>query len=285
MTDFLGRDQSPLSSDQWDAFDATVVRVAQRTLVGRRFISVFGPLGPGAQVAPNDVYLGRNEGVVDMVGEEECDEIRAGDRRFLPLPIIHKDFMLHWRDLAAATDAGLPIDAGAVASAASYCARSEDELIFLGNAELGYSGLMTVEDHLEAPRSDWAGMGNAFRDVVAAVDRLTGHGYPGPFALAVSTPMYVAMNRMFENTGVLEIDQIKKLTTAGVYVSPVLTEQSAVVVSTGPENLDLVVGVDMRTAFIESSRMNHHFRVLETLVLRIKRPESICVIAGSGAGA
>jgi uncharacterized linocin/CFP29 family protein len=218
-----------------------------------------------------------------MLGEEECDEIRAGDRRYLPLPIIHKDFMLHWRDLAAATDTGLPIDTGAVASAASYCARSEDELIFLGNADLGYAGLMTVEDHLEAPRSDWTGMGNAFRDVVSAVDRLTGRGYPGPFALAVSTPMYVAMNRMFENTGVLEIDQIKKITTAGVFVSPVLTGQSAVVVSTGPENLDLVVGVDMRTAYIESSKMNHHFRVLETLVLRIKRPEAICLIAGAGA--
>jgi uncharacterized linocin/CFP29 family protein len=123
-------------------------------------------------------------------------------------------------------------------------------------------------------------MGNAFRDVVAAVEQLTGYGYPGPFALAVSTRMYVAMNRMFENTGVLEIDQVKKIVSAGVFVSPVLSDPSAVVVASGPENLDLVVGVDMTTGYIESSKMNHHFRVLETLVLRIKRPESICVIAG-----
>jgi uncharacterized linocin/CFP29 family protein len=285
MADFFGRDQSPLSSEQWDAFDATVVRVAQRTLVGRRFISMFGPLGPGTQVAPNDVFLGRNEGVVDMLGEEECDEIRAGSRRFLPLPIIHKDFMLHWRDLASAEESDDPLDVGAVASAASYCARSEDELIFLGNADLGYAGLRNVDNHLDVPHSDWSGMGNAFRDVVAAVEQLTDRGFPGPFALAVSTRSYVAMNRMFENTGVLEIDQIKKIAAAGVFVSPVLPEPSAIVVATGPENLDLVVGVDMRTAYIESSKMNHHFRVLETLVLRIKRPESICVIAGPGANA
>ncbi|HEX3246523.1 MAG TPA: family 1 encapsulin nanocompartment shell protein [Chloroflexota bacterium] len=278
MADFLGRDQSPLTDDQWAAFDETVVSVAHRTLVGRRLISMFGPLGPGAQVAPNDVFLGRNEGVVDTLGEEVCDEIRAGDRRYLPLPIIHKDFMFHWRDLAAAGESGLPLDTGAVASAAAYCARSEDELIFRGNADLGYSGLLNMPDHLEVRGTDWDGMGNAFRDVVAAAEQLASSGFPGPFALAVSTRLYVAMNRMFENTGVLEIDQIKKIVAAGVFVSPVIGQSSAVVVATGPENLDLVVGVDMTTAYIESSRMNHHFRVLETLVLRIKRPEAICVI-------
>ena len=284
MADFLGRDQSPLTPEQWQAFDETVVRVARRSLVGRRFIPMFGPLGLGAQVAPNDIFLGRNEGVVDMLGEEECDEVRAGQRRYLPLPIIHKDFMLHWRDLAEADASGTPVDTGVVASAASFCARSEDELIFLGNQEMGYDGLINVDHHHSVAPSDWSGMGNAFRDVVAAVERLNSDGFSGPFAVVTSTRMFVAMNRIFENTGVLEIDQIKKIATAGVFVTPVLPEPSAAVVATGPENLDLVVGVDMTTAFVESTKMNHHFRVLETLVLRIKRPEAICVLE-TGAGA
>jgi len=284
VADFLGRDQSPLSPSQWESFDDEVVRVARRTLVGRRFIPLFGPLGPGAQVTPNDVFKGRNEGVVDMLGEEEGDEVQADQRRYLPLPIIHKDFMLHWRDLAAASDIGTPLDTGAVASAASYCARAEDSLIFNGNATLGYPGLLTVPGHVRAPQSNWGDMGNGFRDVVAAVEQLHALGFDEPYALIVSTRQFVAMNRMFENTGVLEIDQIKKLMTAGVFVSGILPEPSAVVVSTGAENLDLVVGVDMTTAYVESAKMNHHFRVLETLVLRIKRPESICVIE-SGQGA
>ena len=41
--------------------------------------------------------------------------------------------------------------------------------------------------------------------------------------------------------------------------------------------------LDMRTAYTESSKMNHHFRVLETVVLRIKRPEAICTIEGAPA--
>src|SRR5437764_14523568 len=112
MADFLGRDQSPLTPSQWDSFDDVVVRIARRALVGRRFIPLFGPVGPGFQVAPNDVYKGRNVGVVDMLGEEECDEVLADQRHYLPLPIIHKDFMLHWRDLAGASDVGTPLDTG-----------------------------------------------------------------------------------------------------------------------------------------------------------------------------
>ncbi|HZT09232.1 MAG TPA: family 1 encapsulin nanocompartment shell protein [Chloroflexota bacterium] len=281
MADLLLRDQSPLSESQWTAFDETVIRVARRTLVGRRFIPIFGPLGPGVQVTPNDVYLGRNEGVVDALGEGECDEVRAGDRRYLPLPIVHKDFMVHWRDLAACSDIGAPLDTGPVASAAAFCARTEDELIFLGNGDLGCSGLVTVAEHLRVPLSDWTGMGNAFRDVVAAVDHVRSHGFAGPFALVVSTKLFVAMNRMFENSGVLEIDQIRKIAGSGVFVSPVLPDPTAAVVATGPENLDLVVGIDMTAAYVESSMMNHHFRVLESVALRIKRPEAICVLERS----
>lgn len=284
MADPLGRDQSPLDVAQWQAFDNVVVQVARRGLVGRRFIPLFGPLGPGFQVAPNDVFLGRNTGVVDMLGEEECDEVRASERRYVQLPIVHKDFMLHWRDLEEAEATGSPIDTGAVASAAAYCARSEDELIFNGNKNLGFSGLLGVEGRLTTAQSDWSAMGNAFSDVVTAVEQLTARGFSGPFALVVSTRMFVSLNRMFENSGLLEIDQVRKLIGAGVYVTPVLPEPSAVVVASGPENMDLVVGIDMTTAFIETTKMNHHFRVLETLALRIKRPEAICVIErGPGA--
>jgi uncharacterized linocin/CFP29 family protein len=281
--DLLGREQSPLTEAQWRSFDDTVVQVARRTLVARRFIPLFGPLGAGTQVAPNDVFLGQTEGVVDVLGEAEGAEVRLGQRQYLTLPIIYKDFMIHWRDLAGAPEIEAPMDLGAVAAAASLCARSEDELIFLGRADLGHAGLATVDDRLRVTASDWAGMGNAFRDVVAAVEQLTARGFPGPFAVATSTRMYVAMNRMFENSGVLEVDQIKKLAAAGVYVAPVLPEPSALVVATGPENLDLVVGVDMTTAYLESTGMNHHFRVLETLTLRIKRPDAICVIEAGGA--
>jgi uncharacterized linocin/CFP29 family protein len=283
MSDFLGRNQSPLTPEQWTAFDDIVVNIARRTLVGRRMLDVFGPLGPGYQVAPNERFQGRTVGAIDMLGEADCNEIAASGRVYLPLPILHKDFMIHWRDLEEANQTGMPLDNGAAASAASFCARLEDEVIFNGHQELGYDGLRNVPGRLTVIQSDWSIMGNAFRDITSAVEQLSSGGFSGPFAVAVSPRMLVAMNRMFENTGVLEIDQVRKLALAGVYVTPVLPDPSVVVVATGPENLDLVMGLDMTAAYLTTDKMNHHFRVLETLVLRIKRPEAICTIEATGS--
>ncbi|MBV8087800.1 MAG: bacteriocin family protein [Chloroflexi bacterium] len=280
MSDYLGRAEAPLTEAQWADLDRTVVDVARRTLVGRRLVHVFGPLGPGAQVAPNDRDHGRSTGVLDMLGEAGGDEVASAGRVYLPLPILHKDFMIHWRDLEEALAAGQPLDTGAAASAAAYCARLEDELIFNGRPEMGYDGLRNVAGRGTIQQSDWSSMGNAFRDVTSAVEQLASKGFSGPFAVAVSPRMLVAMNRMFENTGVLEIDQVRKLATAGVFVTPVLPDPTVVVVATGPENLDLVLGLDMTVAFLTTDKMNHHFRVLETLLLRIKRPEAICTIEG-----
>src|SRR5579884_1168048 len=172
MSDYLGRDQSPLQPEHWDSFDRVVVDIARRTLVGRRMLHVFGPLGPGYQVAPNDRFHGRSTGALDMLGEADCDEVLSSGRVYLPLPILHKDFMIHWRDLEESLQTGQPLDTGAAASAAAYCARLEDELIFNGRPEMGYDGLRNVAGRSTVSQSDWSIMGNAFRDVTSAVEQL-----------------------------------------------------------------------------------------------------------------
>ena len=127
-------------------------------------------------------------------------------------------------------------------------------------------------------------MGLAFRDVVAATQRLTEVGYYGPYALIVSPRLYTNLNRVYENTEILELEQVQKLVTDDVYRSSVLPEQTALVVATGAQNLDLVLGQDMITAFLGSEKMNYTFRVFEILVLRIKRPAAICTLGPGAAG-
>ena len=46
--DFLARDGSPFDSDFWSKIDKTVIETASRTLIGRRFLSIYGPLGSGS---------------------------------------------------------------------------------------------------------------------------------------------------------------------------------------------------------------------------------------------
>jgi uncharacterized linocin/CFP29 family protein len=85
-------------------------------------------------------------------------------------------------------------------------------------------------------------------------------------------------------TGMMEIEYIRQIITQGVYFSSVIPDGKILVASTGVQNFDLAVAQDLKTAYLGAQNMNHPFRVFETVVLRIKRPGSICVIEGSSRG-
>jgi uncharacterized linocin/CFP29 family protein len=271
MTDFFLRDQAPLSAAQWSLLENAVIQTARESLIGRRFIPLIGPFGAGLQAIADDTITGTGRGHVDLLGNAD-DAVTIERRRFLALPLIYKDFWLHWRDLQAAEQFGLPLDVGKASAAAAACVRAEDSLIFHGDLELDQPGLLTVEGRQRLPLRDWGVMGEAFNAVVQGVQTLTEAGFYGPYALAVSPRLYAQLNRIFDGTGVLEVEQIEKLVRLGVYQSAVLPDNRAVMVAGGAQNLDLAVGFDLTVAFVESTNLNHHFRALESLVLRIKRP-------------
>ena len=279
---YLQRDQAPLSADQWAALDRAVVQTARASLVGRRFLSLAGPFGPGVEALPSDTLSGAGAGQVDLLGTAEGDVIGAERRRYLPLPIIYKDFWVHWRDLESARQLSLPLDTSKAAAAASICAQAEDRLIFDGDPALGLDGLRAVEGRQTPGMRDWGAAGQAFADVVDGVRLLTAAGFPGPYALAVSPRLYAELNRVFDNTGVLELEQVEKLARRGVYPASVLSEPAAVLVDSGAQNVDLAVAVDFSTAFVESTNLNYHMRVVESLVLRIHRPGAICAFQPGG---
>lgn len=280
----LLRNEAPLTAEEWSRIDEVVVQVARNTLVGRRFISIFGPLGAGVQSVYQDTFAGADKGTVSLLGEEDTHPVHAEVRNFMPVPIIYKDFFLHWRDIETGRGCNIPLDISPAAGAASFIAQAEDNLIFNGNEQVGLEGLMNAKWKNTIPLLNWDESGQAFQNVVDATRKLIDTGFFGPYAMAVSPNLYSKMQRVFDNTGVLEINQVRELVTAGVFQTPVLAGNAAVVVSTGPQNFDLAVAQDLITAYLGPEKMNHPFRVVESLVLRIKRPEAICTLEPQGKG-
>ncbi|AKJ03433.1 putative linocin/CFP29 family protein [Archangium gephyra] len=278
MPDFLGHAENPLREDEWARLNETVIQVARRSLVGRRILDIYGPLGAGVQTVPHDEYTGVSPGAVDIVGEQETASVFTDARKFKTIPIIYKDFLLHWRDIEAARLHNMPLDVSAAAGAAALCAQQEDELIFYGDPKLGHEGLMNATGRLTVPLGDWATPGSGYLAIVEATRRLNESGHYGPYAVVLSPRLFSMLHRIFEKTGVLEIETIRQLAADGVYQSNRLRGDSGVVVSTGRENMDLAVAMDMVAAYLGASRMNHPFRVLESLILRIKHPDSICTL-------
>src|SRR5437588_10131740 len=252
-------------------------------LVGRRFISLTGPFGAGIEALPNDIIGGGGPGRVDLLGEDEGEALTVATRWFLPLPLLYKDFWIHWRDLEATRQLGVPLDVGKAAAAAAATAQAEDRLVFDGEPALDLPGLRTMEGRQTVPMSDWGSMGRAFGDVVEGVRVLTQAGFTGPYALAVSPRLYADLNRIFDDSGVLELEQVEKLARRGVYPTAVLPEPTALPVDSGAQNMDLAVGLDLSTAYLESSNLNHLFRVVESLVLRMRRPGAVCTFEPAAA--
>ena len=82
----------------------------------------------------------------------------------------------------------------------------------------------------------------------------------------------------------LEIEQVQKLAASVRYRSGAIPDGKALVVATGASNMDLVVAQDLTVAYLAAENLNHLFRVLETVVLRIKRPQAIVTLETAAGG-
>ena len=280
MEDFLMRDDAPLTPEEWGRLDGMVVGIAKKLLVARRVAEVFGPLGAGTQVVEVSRYhvtgACMHTGDAIECGDEctdcgcDCDAIDVESRTLLALPYIHKDFVLRWRDIASARQLNMPIDLGAAGAAAAMVARKEDEMLF---------ATMQKEAGTKVKASAWSEPGSAFANMVQASTALAEAGFFGPYAVVVSPAVYALMHRPMQGgMGMLEIKQIRELADGGVFQTPVLTDKQALMISLGVQNLDLAIAQDLTTAYLGPERMEHSFRVLESLALRVKRPGAICVI-------
>ena len=68
-------------------------------------------------------------------------------------------------------------------------------------------------------KSDWSQGENSFADITAGVAQLAKTGYLGRYALVVSPDLFLDLQRLQPNTGLLEIDRIKKLIGDNVYMT------------------------------------------------------------------
>jgi uncharacterized linocin/CFP29 family protein len=276
--DILDRSSAPLTGEEWNRIDEAVVKTARTMLVGRRLVEVLGPLGPGVYSMPYATFSGRNSAGVDMIADRTDLVVEADRRGIAQLPIIFKDFKIFWRDVEADRHLGIPLDVSTAAVAAADVAVQEDELIFNGSADLGLAGLLNTEGRLTVGMGNWQEGGGPLADAVKAVNALITAGHYGPYAMAVNPFLYGQTVRIYGNTGMLELDQLKALLRGNIYPSSAVRENRAVVVATGMQNLNLAVGQDLVTSYTASESMNHIFRVFETLALLVRRPDAICTI-------
>lgn len=275
--EYLLRSDAPFSEEEWNNIDEAVVKTARQNLVGRKFLHIYGPLGSGAQSINIDSFKDGLAGEIEFFGDDEASPVKTMSRRFVEIPMIYKDFTISWRDMEYSRQFGLPLDLSNAYAAAAVCARKEDELIFFGNESIGIGGLVNSPGSEIMYKNNWVEGENPFIDISRAIESLINKGFSENFSLILSTDLFTQLQRIQPGTGVMEIDRIEKLLNGNIYRTPVLEKNSAVLVCSDPQNMDIVIGQDLITAYLGSSNLNHPLRIFETLLPRIKRSDAIVV--------
>ncbi len=266
METILMREGSPLTAEQWHAVDTTVNQMAQQILVGRRILNLYGPLGFGAYTVPLYTYK-----------EDEAGAVRAQMACQVPLVTLTQEFIITARDLELSNSGQQLFDTAPVAAAAAKSAFAEDCLILNGNAE-GAPGLLTAEGRQTIKMGKWEEEGQALASVSQATAKLVTEGFYGPYAVVMHPAKFAQLQRVYGRQGVLEAELVEKQAPAGVFTTSVMPEGKVLVMAVQPHYVDLAVGLDLSTAFVETVNLEHRFRIMETLALRIKDPGAICVL-------
>ncbi len=256
MSGYLLRDDAPLSEAVWKQIDEMVATVVTKNLVGRRIVPLVGPLGWGVEVAPLSGFAGADEGYVADTGE------------YVKLKQLESGFRLRLKQLAMAEQTPYGLDLGAVASAAAALAKEEDAKII--------GGLLAKAG--QAALGDWSVPNGPFGAVAAAVATMRGNGFDGPFALVMSFGMYAKLASLMDH-GQREIKAVEKLVEAGIFASAAIGDDQALLLSPQPWNMDMVVGQDIATAFVGNEGLDLAFTILETLALRVKRPQAALLLS------
>ncbi len=267
--DYLARESSPFENSFWKDIDKSVIETAIRTLIGRRFLNIYGPLGAGAI----SVQYDKND-------REEIFEngiVKTSGRKSVELPQLYEDFTILWRDLENNEKNKTPLDLSVVSLAAQNLSNREDKLIFYGNELLGAEGILNAKGTQKLKLSDWATGENPYKDIVKAINMIMEKGMVGKIVLCLSRSLYFDLQRIQEGTGMTEAQRVSSM-IGNLFNVSVIKDKKAAVICAEPQYIDLAIGVDIATAYLEQKDLNHSFRIMETILPRIKEPNAIVVL-------
>jgi len=265
---YLHREDAPFGQQVWAKLDETIVGVAKARLAGRRLLPVDGPHGLALQSLSS-----AERALTDTVS----DAVALRAPRLTPVPAIESAFSLSIREIAAFESTGQLLDLTAAARAAAACADQEDALVFNGMKTIGLEGLLTAHGVRVCKLTAWKEPGDAVENILQCVNALDGAGFHGPYALALAPPLYNTLFRCYPQGAQTELDYLRQVVTDGIVKAAALAT-GGVLVTAVKELAAIAIGQDLTTAFCGPSGRDYAFTVLETAVLRLADPASVCVL-------
>jgi uncharacterized linocin/CFP29 family protein len=257
----LRREHSPVLPEAFKIIEARAREVLVAYLAGRKLVDFEGPFGFDFAVVP----LGRVRALPSAPGTE------ARLRLHQPLVELRVPFDLSLSELDNVARGADDLDVEPVAEAARKLALLEDTAIFYGMAEAQIQGMTLASPHAPIPLT------KNFVDFPAqvsdAISRLHAFGVTGPYAIALGTESYNALQRATGSGGYPILQHIRKLVDGPTVFAPAL--KGAVVVSMRGGDFKLTIGQDASIGYLSNDHSTVRLYIEETMTFRVLGPEAV----------
>lgn len=288
------RDNATLRKDEWEQLDTAVVEVARERLVAVQDLITAGLVFPvdnalGTLVVQHELASEMTAAEVTMDGVTRSRNDRVTFSLVsTPLPIIHHDFQITARHLAASRRMGQSMDVTQAGEASRQVSETMESLLFNGLTSgdtLGFGSSQAqlfgytnrTNRNTVTLATDWdasAATGETILDdVLSMITAAQADRRYGPYMVYVPTEYWVPLMDDFKSNSDKTIFQrLSELPgIIAVKVADKLSANNVLLVEFTRANVDLVVGMQPTTISWETQGgMVMFFKVMAIMVPRIK---------------
>lgn len=280
------RPQTTLRRDEWIHFDNAVTEVARERLNGISDLVSAGltfnlPNAMGKTSIEWEKVSDMEGAEVSMAGVTQGQNDRidyANDS--MPVPIVHKEFQLNIRALAASRNLGDALDTTQAAYASRKVSEKLEDMLFLGSTILGSSN--PIYGYTTAPQRNtgsvtatWTTATGAqiLADTLAMIALANNDQMYGPFIIYVPLAVFANMSNDYkaesDKTILQRIEELPNISS--VRVAERLTGTNIIMAQMTRDVVELVDGIQPTMVQWESQGgFVQHFKVLAIMPPRFK---------------
>jgi len=285
----IGNATGALTDYEVNLVESSIVKTVRPLLKGRTLMPTRALPNAGITRYSFFTETEMSQAQISMTGETQSMDAVDLNESHVHIPIISKDYNLHWRDVLARRNNGEDLNTQHATNAARQIAEEEDKLILSGEytgwPALGIQGLCNATGRNTEAGGDWSSTYVA--DVSDAISELETDGYYGPYKLILGSDWYAQLRVLVGTTDSFAFQVIEDLLGGpeNIVVSNNIfpadgSQDSVLLIDTSPGNFELLVGADISNNLAQLPTMNYQGKVWEAVVPVFKRPEAICEITG-----
>lgn len=283
------RTNATLRKEEWLEYDTAIIEVAQATLVGVRDLlsrglryTITNGLGKTVLESENVGDMRPAEVSMDGVTRGQNDAINY-EIVGLPLPLVHKDYQLTIRKLAASRNTGEPLDTTQARLASRKVSGTVESMLFNGYGTFKYGGY-NIYGYTNFPQRntgtivDWADSATTGAQIVADVlkmkQALLDEFMPGPYIIYIPSAYETKLDEDYSSAkGSNTIrERILQITgVAGIQVSNDLAAGNVVMAQMTQDVVRMVEGMPLTNVEWDSQGgMVTNFKVMTISVPQIR---------------